>query len=737
MADLSIQQQKQLDLYLRKHPNVSRKQAIQQLFTHSGGGVNPSNKGISVEKSKSKTQTINLPSGRKIVIKDGIKKYYAANGVQLNPKYFIQKEGKIDIKPSGRYSVNKGGKTRYYAANGVELKENYFKQVETPDIVVIKNGKNISLNKTIQNRLNRLTTNLKKAEDENGFIGKGWSGFKNLTGIGDSSDKVRELQKAEQKLLSQFNANSKNKEKIFLQLTGQKYSQENLLKFLNGEIKLKSELALTGYKEGQKMAVDVTADVVSGVVSFGVYTAAVAAAPFTGGASIALGVAAAAGTGALVKTGLKYADAKSGGRKYTLKDAGHDVATGAFSGALAPVTAGAGGAVGKVVTVQAGKAGLKAGAAKAVAFTAEVSTDGAIGGGVDNAFRTAVDGGSAEEILDAGITGAKYGAVLGPVMGWGGKALGKTYKVTKGALKKADDVVPTPIVKRTHTELKEEIASGQKVNVTQDANIKVPKGRLRAPSSKFAETDEAFRNIVRNHTQEFYELSKKSGDEFIREAFRLCKKYMGLEDAPIGLEIGNWSASEADAAAAVIRIGRNWKNGDKAELLGAVAHELDHMFQYKEMYINSMLDDINYNIKPEFKRWIENQDEFLNNHNQFYYDKGHVYSENFANYIEPNENYALYIKQPVEAEAHRRGDLVRDEFKNLISSSTSRPSNVRLGKYEQAAAQKIANYFSNNYPNITQEEMTEIINDAVTTMKQPEFANMHYEEFVEYFISLY
>ncbi|MBP3490520.1 hypothetical protein J6K35_01495, partial [bacterium] len=354
---------------------------------------------------------------------------------------------KIDIKPSGRYSVNKGGKTRYYAASGVELKENYFKQVETPDIVVTKNGKNISLNKTIQNRLNRLTTNLKKAEDENGFIGKGWSGFKNLTGIGDSSDKVRELQKAEQKLLSQFNANSKNKEKIFLQLTGQKYSQENLLKFLNGEIKLKSELALTGYKEGQKMAVDVTADVVSGVVSFGVYTAAVAAAPFTGGASIALGVAAAAGTGALVKTGLKYADAKSGGRKYTLKDAGHDVATGAFSGALAPVTAGAGGAVGKVVTVQAGKAGLKAGAAKAVAFTAEVSTDGAIGGGVDNAFRTAVDGGSAEEILDAGITGAKYGAVLGPVMGWAGKAVGKTYKVTKGVLKKADDVVPTPTAK--------------------------------------------------------------------------------------------------------------------------------------------------------------------------------------------------------------------------------------------------------------------------------------------------
>lgn len=747
MADLSIQQQKQLNLYLQKHPNVSRKQAIQVLFTHSGGGGDASNKGTSIEKSKSKTQTINLPSGRKIVIKDGVKKYYAANGVQLNPKYFVQKEGKIDIKPSGRYSVNKGGKTRYYAANGVELKENYFKQVETPDIVVSKNGKNISLNKTIQNRLNRLTTNLKKAEDENGFIGKGWSGFKNLTGIGDSSDKVRELQKAEQKLLSQFNANSKNKEKIFLQLTGQKYSQENLLKFVNGEIKLKSELALKGYKEGQKMAVDVTADVVSGVAAFGIYTAAVAAAPFTGGASIVVGVAVAAASGAAIKTGLKYADAKSCGREYTWDDAKHDAVTGAFSGVLAPVTAGAGGAIGKTVTVQAtkllGKTALKEGTKQAVtktaAFTAETAFDGALGGGVDNAFRTAVDGGSAEEVLDAGITGAKYGAVLGPVMGWGGKGLGKRLnKVTKGVLKKADDVVPTPTAKRTRAELKEKIASGQKVNVTQNANIKVPKGRLRAPSSKFAETDEAFRNIVRNHPQEFYELSKKSGDEFIREAFRLCKKHMGLEDAPIGLEIGNWSASEADVADAVIRIGRNWKNGDKAELLGAVAHELNHMFQYKEMQVNSLLfDDINYKIKPELKEWIKNNSEYWSNHNKYYYNKGNVYRENFANYVEPNENYARYIKQPVEAESHRRGDLVRDEFKNLISSLTSRPSNVRLGKYEQAAAQKIANYFSNNYPNITQEEMTEIINDAVTTMKQPEFANMHYEEFVEYFISLY
>ena len=319
---------------------------------------------------------------------------------------------------------------------------------------------------------------MKKAEDENGFIGKGWSGFKNLTGIGDSSDKVREQQKKEQNLLAQFNSNPQRRAEIFKQLTGADYNPENLEKFIKGQIKLPSELALTGYKEGQEMAVDVVADVVSGVVSFGVVSACtaagVAATPFTAGASLGLVVAGAgiaAGTGALVKTGLKYADAKSGGRDYTLKDARHDAATGAFSGALAPITAGAGGAVGKVVTTQAakvvGKEVLQEGvkltakqtAAKALAFTAEVATDGALGGGVDNAFRTAVDGGSAEEIFDAGITGAEYGAILGPVMGWGAKGIGKGYKAAKEVYanipfgKLPEDVPQVIIPKKTTTNL--------------------------------------------------------------------------------------------------------------------------------------------------------------------------------------------------------------------------------------------------------------------------------------------
>lgn len=648
---------------------------MKRLFSSfSGGGAQQAGKGVSVEKLGKKT--INLLSGRKIVIENGSIRYYSSNGEELNKKDFEKQEGKIDVKPSGRYSITKAGKTKYYAANGTELKENYFKQVENPDVVVKSNGKTYNLNKSIEKRINKVTSDLKKAEDENGFIGKGWSGFKNLTGIGDSSDKVREQQKKEQKLLAQFNSNPQRRAEIFKQLTGADYTHENLEKFINGQIKLPSELALTGYKEGQEMAVDVTADVVSGVVSFGVYTAAVAAAPFTGGASIAVGVAAAAGTGALVKTGIKYADAKSGGRDYTLKDAGHDAATGAFSGALAPVTAGAGGAVGKVVTVQAGKAGLKAGAAKAVAFTAELATDGALGGGVDNAFRTAIDGGSAEEILDAGITGAEYGAFLGPVMGWGGKGLGKTYKVTKGVLKKADDVVPTPTAKLTRAELKEEIASGQKV--TQSTDIKVPKGSTRAPSTKFAATQEAYQEMLWNNANDIAFINKYVHDkEIIAKALNEIGNegmdFRGIEH-PFNIDnnMRDRGATAFDGSSAVSintrRMGMpdEFRN-DVAEMAHRVFHEKRHVYQniqrslgfgkagvgmeplqlYSEDLANGTVNKLN-NTQSQFYNHVKNngydykvaQDgRFPRNINEKDIEYGMNVSENQANYIESGPEY--------------------------------------------------------------------------------------------------
>lgn len=137
----------------------------------------------------------------------------------------------------------------------------------------------------MQERLDKTAQELEQAENQNGFLGGAWSGFKNLTGIGDSSDKVREQQEAEKKLLLRFNSDISHRAEIFKELTGQDYNQENLEKFINNEVKLKSEIAL--------------------------------------------------------------------------QDAGHDSATGAVSGILAPITGGMGGAVGKTVATKLGVQAVK------------------------------------------------------------------------------------------------------------------------------------------------------------------------------------------------------------------------------------------------------------------------------------------------------------------------------------------------------------------------------------------
>lgn len=448
------------------------------------GTNNQNNDGLVVQKS-SKAQTIKLKSGRKIVIQNGTTIYYAANNIELNKEYFEKHEGQIDIKPSGRYSVTKGGKTKYFAADGTELKESYFKQVESTDIKVKSiDGKTYNFNKTLENRINNVSINLQKAENSNGFIGSSWNGFKNLTGIGDSSDEVREQQKSEKKLFQQFNNNVKRRPEIFKELTGADYTLGNIEKFIKGEIKLKSEIALQGYNEGQDMAVDIGADIVSGIAAVGIYTASVAAAPFSGGTSIAVGVAAAGASAAAIKTSLKAADAVSGGRQYTLKDAGHDAATGAFSGVLAPITGGFGGAVGKTVATKLGvqaikqvgkemaeetaKGGVKqavktaltnpagyeyAGgniAKRALASGAEMAADGAVGGAVDNAFRTAYDGGSAEEVLNSALEGFAGGAIMSPIIGGGMKAAGKAgHKLGSGS-GYIDNFATKKIVEDTH-----------------------------------------------------------------------------------------------------------------------------------------------------------------------------------------------------------------------------------------------------------------------------------------------
>lgn len=725
-----------------------------RLFCCSGGGNAPTNKGFAVEHSSKQTQshTIYLQSGRKVVytkLKDGRMacKYYGADGTQIKPEYFKKVEGKISISNDGAtYCVTKNGK------KSKPLK-----------------AKSPSLGQLDQNiaKLNNQEKKLNKIKKEQGFIGKGWDWLKNKTGIGDSSDKAQMQINAERDMLKQLRQpNAKIDQKQFEKITGQKYTKANLEKFKKGEFSQASQ-KVAGYQEGQEMAVDVVADVAAGAASFTIYTLSIAAAPFTGGGSIALGGALAAGTGALVKTSVKYAVAVSGGRKYTLNDAKKDASTGAVSGLLAPITAGAGGAIGKTVATKLGLQTIKTvgkeigedvvensfkqtlktslmspGAFKYVgegtgkkilAYSSEVVTDGALNGGIDNGFRTAINGGNLSDILKASGEGALFAPLVGLGMKGTGlvlsRGIGKKF-VTHGK----------EVIENKRMLLKQKMAQGNKV--LQNSNTSIPKGALKAPSSKFAETDEAFINIVRNNKQAILELNKKSGDDFIKGAFALCKKAMGLEDAPIKLKIigsGSNYSSVGDklGESAEIAINRNWQNGNKAELFGAICHELNHQFQYKEIYINSIATDFdkNLNMSKNLRNWINKQDEFFDNHNQYYDDKAKIYSDNFINhYIEPDVNFVAYRQQPVEAESMRRGELVRDAYNQVIQDNHT---NIKLDPLEKQAAQQIINNIKRKYPNATIEALQEVANDAIATMRQPEFSNYTVDKFVSYFLTMY
>lgn len=328
-----------------------------------GKGVNKGvNKGV--KSNITATQEFYLQSGRKIVIQklsDGrsVKKYYSVDGKQLKPEYFKKVEGEVKVTSDGKsYTVTKDGRTKLLKTKtGAEVK--------------------IAQQQAILN----------KTKKEQGFIGKTWDAIKNnVLTFCDSSDKAQNQINAEKKLLQQI-LQGKVSKKDFKEVTGLECTQENLQKFKNGKLNLKSAEKVSAYKEGQEMAVDVVGDVAAGIGA-GI---AIAAAPITGGASLALAVAVGAGT----KAGIKYLDAKSGGRKYNTL--AKDLGTGAITGLLTPVTMGVGGVVGNLSTrVGARIFGQSTVGKIATKTTTFVLREGSIG---------AVFGGGAEGLGEVGRQG--------------------------------------------------------------------------------------------------------------------------------------------------------------------------------------------------------------------------------------------------------------------------------------------------------------------------------------------
>lgn len=447
--------------------------------------------GLKIEHKNTKKpaskKTIYLQSGRKVVysrLSDGrtVMQYFGADGTPVKPDYFKKVEGQISISTDGNsYTVTKNGKKQTLKA---------------------KNPNKGAIDQNIA-RLNNEEKRLSNTKKQQGWIGKSWDWIKNKTGWGDGSAKAQQQINAERKLLTQVKTGKISK-KDFKEATGVEYNKENLEKFKRGELS-QSSAKINAYKEGQEMAADVVGDMVSGIAAVTVYTAAVAAAPFTGGASIAVGFAAATGAGALIKTGIKAADVLSGGRKYTLKDAGHDALTGGFSGALAPLTGGFGGAVGKTIATKLGiqavkqvgkevaeevvETGVKQTLKTALtnpsgyeyvggtllkrgaAVAAEMATDGALGGAIDGGFRAGLDNNwDADAIIDGAVEGGIGGAIMSPVIGGGFKAAGKGAQKIFGKDNVKIDANGNKIADETPSALPETPSTKPETNLSGNAN---------------------------------------------------------------------------------------------------------------------------------------------------------------------------------------------------------------------------------------------------------------------------
>lgn len=233
-----------------------------------------------------------------------------------------------------------------------------------------------------------LKTQLDETRKKQGFIGKIWDGFKNVTGLGAGSNKA----------------------------------EKAIEKFEKGEISEEEALkAVEKYQQGQKQAIDFVADMATGIIS----VAGVALAIPTGGASLAVTIPAAMAIGAVAKPAIKGLDALSGGREYSLKEGLKDAAMGAVNGGLGILTAGVGKAVtsgAKNIIMSAVKEGaLSTGKKAAIRVgTAAVggSAGGAIFGGVSSGANYLTDGGSLDEgFANAVKTGAIGGAIFGGLTG--------------------------------------------------------------------------------------------------------------------------------------------------------------------------------------------------------------------------------------------------------------------------------------------------------------------------------
>ena len=330
-----------------------------------------------------------------------------------------------------------------------------------------KKEKEEKVKEELDRRIRKITQDAKTAEKHNGILRRGFSWVKNLKWVDKISNSTNDVIAAQSDELKSLNGEDISK--IFLETTGFEYTDENIEKFLNGEILTKSEEALKKYKEGQQNFSEFGSDMASTMLATTAFTAAGAFIATLGAPALLVGlggVAAAAIVGAGIKVVTNALAANNANEKYDSMR--KDLLLGAVNGVLAPLTAIGGGKIAsKIVTSKlfggtatkalakgaqkvvtegveevAEKTTQKASSimtdilnpygydfsgsnlVKAIGYTTQFAIDGSIGGAADAAVRTSYEGGTSEEILKSAGQGALFGTVGALSFGWGFKGLG-------------------------------------------------------------------------------------------------------------------------------------------------------------------------------------------------------------------------------------------------------------------------------------------------------------------------
>ena len=243
----------------------------------------------------------------------------------------------------------------------------------------------------INQGITSLNESFSEVQDEQGLIGKLWNGFKNLTGLGLSSNDV----------------------------------QEKIEQYEQGEITYEEALdTIESFSDKQEGAVNLIANTITGVATAGITIA-------TGGAGALLMGAA---IGGAAKAGVKTLDRATNnveGDALDAKEIVKDSLTGAVDGMVSAATAGL---IKAPIAGQTVKQAVKQGAIQG-------ATSGAITGGVtgatDYTVNTIADDeeftfeGLLQTTAQNAITGAVFGGVLGGITGGVSQnALNKKVKIT-------------------------------------------------------------------------------------------------------------------------------------------------------------------------------------------------------------------------------------------------------------------------------------------------------------------